>query len=255
MARFLTPAKIGLLVLIELYLEGAASSRSIVPILSFITSHLLVTTSAHRGALLGGRVSGRRRNESTLTIEHFRDFLSSCASSRIPGRTLWDTFVDRLWNIDSLDKLHAFFDSRSRLLARSGLEAQGAAIHGAAFGEDDVCLSRASPLGAFVRKSQLEFIRLKFHDAVNLWMNLIVYRQSSRADWLKRNPAADRGYDAVLDSIVQSRGGSTIASIAYSGRNVPSKSEPGFVSTDDIERLLEFQIEQMQSASPSECIY
>ena len=39
--RYLTPAKVGLLVLIQLYCEQAVPHDAIRPVLSFITSHLL----------------------------------------------------------------------------------------------------------------------------------------------------------------------------------------------------------------------
>ncbi|MBE3042992.1 hypothetical protein IMZ48_10560, partial [Candidatus Bathyarchaeota archaeon] len=41
MARYLTPAKIGLLALIELYADEAVPPPAILPVLTFITSHLI----------------------------------------------------------------------------------------------------------------------------------------------------------------------------------------------------------------------
>src|SRR6185437_5146035 len=84
MSRYLTPAKIGLLALIELYTEGDVPSESTIPVLSFLTSHLIdsdlalphppqatpthatLSTADHSGATPGA--SRWRRAEAAVSL-------------------------------------------------------------------------------------------------------------------------------------------------------------------------------------------
>lgn len=107
--------------------------------------------------------------------------------------------------------------------------------------------SRSSPLGAFVRRSQLEFTRLQFHDAVALWRHFVEYRMSTYKAWAKRNPAdAHTAVDVNLAELGIDLS-SPLGRVVYGDLEGEMGEEEGFVSTRDVERLLEFQVGEMQS--------
>jgi anaphase-promoting complex subunit 5 len=255
MTRYLTPAKIGLLALIELYTESSIPTASMLSVLSFIISHILPTSLPEpQNAPSHGAVPSRSPPGS-LAIQDFQKLLSAQPSaSGLPGRTVWDHFLKKLWDIDSLDALHAFFDGRSNLLVRTREELKQDEEMGIAPpGEDVILLSRTSPFGAFVRRSQLEFARLKFHDAMGLWKQFIRYRQPTLGAWSKRNPVIAKarwaGFDLPFGDVDEDWGGEELARIAYGGLIDGEAEFEAAVSTDDVEKLLEFQVEQMQSKS------
>ncbi|KAK7972799.1 anaphase-promoting complex protein [Apiospora saccharicola] len=252
MSRFLTPAKIGLLALIELYVDKAVPTSSIVDVLSFITSHLIDRDISGQPANGAGRWEEAERTVSlVISITDFEKVLSPhTAASGMPGRSLWYVFLDKLWKINSLDALHEFFERRSELLVKTKEELRRDTEVGVAPpGPEVILLSRNSPFGAFVRRAQLEFTRLRFHDALELWKDFVKYRQTTAAFYRKKTPSFQRlSFDHVLleGELTWGCDVEAVASVAYGDmlRDDPSSTLP--VSTDDIEKLLEFQIEQMQ---------
>lgn len=253
MARYLTPAKIGLLALIELYTDAVVPTASAIPILSFIVSHLLPSSVLTTQNLSHGMVDGQTTGSVIISILDFEKLLSVHPSaSGLPGRSLWDLFLKKLWDINSLDALHVFFDRRSHLLAKTKEDNQRDAQMGILPpSQDMIVLSRTSPFGTFVRRAILEFTRLKFQDAIELWKSFITYRQITLPLWKKRNPdIGNWSFDSVLREGDDEWGDDaleTFASIAYGNLHTQPHDVGGFVSTDDVEKLLEFQIEQMQS--------
>ncbi|KAI5921141.1 anaphase-promoting complex subunit 5-domain-containing protein [Camillea tinctor] len=252
MSRFLNPAKIGLLALIELYTNKTVPTSSIVEVLSFITSHLIDNDALRSCNGAGARWERAKSTVSlVVSIADFEKILAPhTVASGMPGRNLWYVFLDRLWKIDSLDALHEFFEHCSDMLVKSKEELRRDTEMGIELpGPEVILLSRNSPFGAFVRRSQLEFTRLRFHDAFELWKDFVKYRQTTAAYYRKKTPSFQRlSFDNVLLSGEGDwgLGVDNIASVAYGDmlRDDHSSSLP--VSTDDIEKLLEFQIEQMQ---------
>ncbi|GAB0133107.1 hypothetical protein EsDP_00001523 [Epichloe bromicola] len=254
MARYLTPAKVGLLALVELYTEEAVPSHAVLPVLSFITSHLMDHDSTGPLASQETRWARAERTVSlVITIKEFEKLLGSYPFLMgIPGRKLWDQFLKKIWDLNSLDALNGFFDRIMYLLARTKEERRRAGGEDAEE-EDDarMKLSRNSPLGAFVRRARLEFQRLRFHDCTELWKAFVRYRQPT-AHYLKRkNPNFGRlSFDNVLLLGEKEDWGpesvSALAAVAYGDMLTDDESSTIPVSTDDIECLLEFQIEQMQ---------
>lgn len=252
MSRFLTPAKVGLLALIELYVEKAVPISATVDVLSFVTSHLIDSDTTR----YANNNSHWAKAESTvrlvISIADFEKVLSPhAAASGIPGRSLWYVFLDKLWKINSLDALHEFFERRGDLLARTKEEQRREAEMGIEPpSPETIVLSRNSPFGAFVRRAQLEFNRLRFEHAYELWKDFVKYRQTTAAYYRKKTPSFQRlSFDNVLleGEHAWGEGLDAIANVAYGDmlRDDPNSTLP--VSTDDIEKLLEFQIEQMQS--------
>ncbi|KAJ0316250.1 hypothetical protein Brms1b_005614 [Colletotrichum noveboracense] len=261
MARYLTPAKIGLLALVELYTDEHVPSTAIIPVLSFITSRLLdpdpqsLTTAAS--------IENRwQKAESTVSlvigIKDFEKLLSAhSVVVGLPGRKLWDTFLAKLWDINSLDALHEFFGRQSKCLVKTKEELRRLGIEGDAAAQEQlkragITLSRNSPLGQFVRRSQLEFSRLRFHDVTQLWTDFVQYRQPTAGYLRRRNPSFGRlSFDNVLMTGDQAdwdpEGVAALTSVVYG--DMVSSGTPSAVpvSTDDIELLLEFQIDQMQT--------
>ena len=252
MSRFLSPAKIGLLALIELYTTNTVPTSSIVDVLSFIASHLI--DSDISGSALSS--SDRwRRTESTvnlvISISDFEKVLAlHTAASGIPGRTLWYVFLDKLWKIDSLHALHEFYDNCSRILAKTKEELRRDAGLGIPpVAPEIIQLSRNSPFGAFVRRSQLEFTRLRFHDTIELWKDLVKYRDTTAAYYKKKTTGFQSlSFDNVLLASENEWGQAVeaITSVAYGDTLRDDLNATIPVSTDDIEKLLEFQIDQMQ---------
>ena len=247
MSRHLTPSKIGLLALIRLYSDGVVPSSATIPILSFLISYLLPVhshTSQENDSVSqdGFAVSIQKLQSATISY-----------ASAIPGRTVWDLLLKLLWAINSLDALHAFFNELPLLLEKP--------LDGSPDVPDDpkllqqkrMLFSRNSPLGAFVRRSQLEFTRLQFHDGNNLWKSLITYRAPTMAIWKRRNPTAGpRSYDSNLQIESFDRNG-TLSNLLY-GNSPPSSSKNdrlkhGNTSTDDMEKLLDYQVSRMQRLS------
>ncbi|XXH02398.1 hypothetical protein Hte_008773 [Hypoxylon texense] len=248
MSRFINPAKIGLLALIELYLNKTVPTASIVDVLSFVTSHLIDSDSLTSSPDPESRWKRAEKTVSlVISIADFERVLAPhTAASGIPGRSLWYAFLDRLWKIDSLDALHDFFINSSDLLVKTKDQLRRDAELGIPPPDPDaVLLARNSPFGAFVRRCQLEFTRLRFSDVSELWKDFIKYRQTTAVYYRKKTPSFQRlSFDYVLAS--EHGWEETVTSVAYGDmlRDDPNSTLP--VSTDDIEKLLEFQIDQMQ---------
>lgn len=106
MSRYLSPGKICLLYLIELYRYGEVQNKNVVVILSFIFSHIVHD--------LQSRDTTTSTSES-LSIRSINDFqkLLSSLPSRFPGRSLFDVFLKLLWDLQSLEQLSSLFEKVS----------------------------------------------------------------------------------------------------------------------------------------------
>ena len=237
MARYLTSSKIALLALTAVYTDSAVPAAAAIPILSFLVSCLLPVPPQ---AVELFKTSLR---DSLVDIELLEHTTIHHASG-IPGRTVWDLVLKKLWALDSLDALHAFFEQLSLVLKKTpGDDGSHAASDRPR--NRQMLLSRTSPLGIFVRRAQLEFSRLQFHDTVNLWQSFVAYRSSTAPQWRRRNPSANMSLDVNLDGAWSSNTAVSLALDAGVGERMIKKSEE--FSTDDVEKLLETQVNQMQS--------
>lgn len=248
MTRFLTPSKIGLLALVEIYTDAIVPTSSTVPILSFILDQLLPNNSKSQSRDLASLQS----LPFLLDLKAFETVLAAHpAASGLPGRSLWDHFLKKIWDIDSLDALHVFFARRSNLLAKTRDELKKDGEMGIPPpSEDMILLSRTSPFGSFVRRSKVEFERLVFSDALALWTAFSKWRHDSKTYWSRRNGGLGRwaGDSALADGEEEWGNEATemLELVAYGGLSIQDTDE-GLVSSDDVEKLLEFQVEQMQS--------
>ncbi|MCJ1396268.1 Anaphase-promoting complex subunit 5 [Xylographa bjoerkii] len=239
MSRYLTAPKVGILALISLYGDSVVPTGAIVPLLSFIVSFLLPPTGTARGIPSienGDFLTDSIGDIQKATIVH---------ASGIPGRTLWDLFLRKLWEINSFDQLHVFFDSLSLLLPTSSEEVEkGAEIDSVS--PSRMRFSKNSPFGLFLRRAQLEFTRLQLHDSVTLWKGFIYYRSPTVNMWRRRNPNPERAsYDINLAK-PRVDGQDNLRLILY-GDVVEVDHRQVDNSTEDIEKLLEFQRDRMQT--------
>lgn len=244
MSRYLTPSKIGLLVLISLYAESAVPSTATIPILSFMVSHLLPVE------FLSSRPDTSLPDQSfVITIDSLQKATITQASI-IPGRTVWDLLLRRLWEINSFDALHVFFDALTLLLQLPRHYGHFDSPDSRLANPRRILVSRGSPFGFFVRRSQLEFTRLQFHDGITLWKSFIAYRDPTLALWKRRNPGVgELSFDRNLEEELAGPD-DRIRDIVY-GNSIGDMQAEASVSTDDVERLLEYQIARMQSMAAS----
>ncbi|KAL8699400.1 MAG: hypothetical protein Q9201_006029 [Fulgogasparrea decipioides] len=166
-------------------------------------------------------------------------------ASAIPGRTVWDLLLKQLWAVNSLDSLHTFFDNLPSLLEKPFGEGLVKTDELDPARPKRMLLSRNSPLGAFVRRSHLEFTRLQFHDGNSLWKELIIYRAPTLTFWKRRNPtASSQSFDANPQGVSNGIDGE-IVEIIYGDI---SGDDPKYVnnSWDDLEKLYEHQVARMQ---------
>jgi anaphase-promoting complex subunit 5 len=235
--RYLTAQKISLLVLVRLYCSSALPSSATIPILSFILSHSVSSSaSSARSRRLFGSASSD--HDTTFSIDVFEDVLQGHASS-MPGRTLLDLFLKHMWEMNSFDALHDLVDNLGELLITPPpVDNQEDAS------SDRIYLSKTSPLGAFVRRARLEFTRLQFDDAMKLWSAFVKYRAPT-AQWTKRLAGiASSGVDRVAAELGL-RPGDDLYEIAYG--HLEDQEEVGEgLSTDDLDRILEFQLDRLQ---------
>ena len=238
MSRYLTPSKIALLALISLYTESVIPSTAIIPVLSFLVQHVVPAQSS-------AKLNEQQYDGLSVPMESFQKATINLVSG-IPGRTIWDLLLHKLWKIDSLDALHAFFDSLEYLLQKTPEEMQRLEVGNVNTNPNRILLSRVSPLGAFLRRTQVEFTRLQFHDAFSIWKSFIAYRAPTLALWKKRNSTAGpTSFDVNLQSehlSLEDR----MTNLIY-GDPEGNARKHAIVSTFDVEYLLDFQVERMQS--------
>jgi len=231
MPRYLNPSKLCILVLVSLYCDDYVPDNAAIPILSFIVSSVRQTDSANL-ELKGSSISLKIGDFETVLARH---------DSKVTGRTLFESFLNRLWSVDCLHALHQFFTDLGGYLAGSPRKTAPEAEkqRTARF-----TLSPVSPIGIFVRKSQLEFSRLQFDDSVKLWAALVQFRRPAEKAWLRMHPSAP--YDIpdvnILGIDVDSR--ADLSETMYSSA---SNEKAEFLSADEIESMLEFQLERLQS--------
>jgi anaphase-promoting complex subunit 5 len=233
MSRFLTPSKITLLALISLYCESAVPVSSTVPILSFIVSHVSIRNS-----------SGDRLGTTDVDLLVGLDVFQSTTiiqPSNIPGRTIWDLLLKKLWEINSFDAVHAFFESLVDLLPKTKDELDEDAEDGVTDDPSRLRLSWVSPLGLFVRRAQLEFTRVQLLETIQLWKQFVTYRHPTFPTWKKRNPGADwSSVDVHLSDGFEG----AVGKLLYD--DLHSENETTILpSTDEVERLIDFQVGKM----------
>lgn len=238
MSRYLTPQKISLLVLVNLYCDSELPSSATIPILSFIISRIIpnVPSSSRKQEPPGFEdVAFRLESIDEVLREHM---------SNMPGRTLMDVFLKKMWEVNSFDALHDLFDSLGDLLVRNREEAEREAAADITHSPDQIFLSRTSPLGMFVRRARLEFTRLQFHDAMSLWYAFVHYRAPT-AHWNKRIAGIAGSSTDVTAMSLHIQPGDPLYEVAY-GQLEDVDDPETMVSLDDLDRMLDIHVDQLQ---------
>lgn len=219
MPRYLTPARISLLVVIDLYTSNDIPASASFDVLNFIASQVVVQ-SEHDNASLSERFK-----LSSSDITGFQEPLSRL-QSEVPGRTLFDALLQRLWKLEGIDALYTLFHNLSDLIAPIVSEAQGACASK---------VSRSSPLGQFIRRCCVEFTRLQFDDSMVLWNSFASYRQPSYDLWSQRNPEAALQLEENQPLWAQS-----------SPANQGTQLGAAYASVEDSDTLLSLSIQRLQ---------
>jgi anaphase-promoting complex subunit 5 len=238
MSRYLTPSKIGLLALATLYADGVVPTSQTTAILSFLISHILPDASHP------SEVPTADTNH-VVPITAFEDKLAAHDSS-IPGRKIWDLFLKKIWSFNCADSLEHFMSDIPSLLAKSREQLLRERESGQEVGEHRGRISRTSPLGAFIRRAHLEYTRLQFHDAGSLWQTFLAYRLPTKQAWERKNPSTGRNSLDANFSDFHIDSSHPISQIMY-GKLATEGEDDGGLSTYDVERLMEFQVSELQS--------
>ncbi|KAH8703923.1 putative anaphase-promoting complex subunit Apc5 [Talaromyces proteolyticus] len=246
MARYLTPSKVALLCLATLYTEGTVPNTSAVPVLSFLISHILPPRSSDKSP-----AAYRRDKKHAVSIDELEEVLSYHSSS-IPGRSVWDLLLRKMWLLDCCDALETFFGDIHSIVEKSREEQIQDRDNGLVVQDTGMLLSRSSPLGAFVRRAQLEFTRLQFHDSVKLWRGFIKYRLPTYRAWARRHPSGEQSAVDVNLVDLKLDANSYLSQVVY--RNIEcdddddddAVDDEAGVSTKDVEQLLTFQVDELQ---------
>lgn len=235
MPPYLTPWRITLLCLITVYTDGLVPNSSAIDVLSFLTAGLFPLDPADK----------QWEKHYLPRITEIEEVLSGHQSS-VPGRSLWDLFLKKVWSLDSLDALEVFFiDALPELLTKTREQLIQDRDNGLAPENEGIKLSRTSPLGAFVRRAYLEYGRLQFHGTVALWSAYVKYRLPTYHMWARKN-ASDK--HAPVDINLQLHGFNSSAHLTHVvyGNIEDDEGDEEPVSVKDAERLIEFQVGELQ---------
>lgn len=236
MGRFLTPSKIAILVLARIYTEGSVPLPGTSLVLNVILSRIL-PDSEESAELLEIHAK-----DSILDIE--RGLAGQ--PSAVPGRTVWDLLLKKLWEIDCADNLDAFITNLPQLLGKTRdqlLKERDEGLRPTSAGR----IVRTSPLGLFIRRCCLEYNRLQFQDSVAVWMDFVAYRMPTKGAFTRKNPrAAPNSFDVNLSEMgVESS--HPLAGIMFRSIIESSGTHKNAYSNTDAERLMEFQVSELQS--------
>lgn len=208
--KYLTPHKIALLVLVELYCSFLLPPKHTISVLTLIMEHLDPSCG------------------SPSTLKHLQRFTSDKAS-HLPGRTIYDMVLKRLWDLQSLDDLVSFFASIPCLISRHQSPPT--------IGRRLLLLSPSSFLGSFIRKCTVEFNNLPLDDVIKLWKGLVGYRSISVPKWLQKN--SER-------TMVGSSMTPQISSWEDDASEKTHNDIGEYLSVSDIERMFEYHVSKMQ---------
>ncbi|EMC98164.1 hypothetical protein BAUCODRAFT_414981 [Baudoinia panamericana UAMH 10762] len=221
MARFLVPDRVCLLVLVEHYLDGHLGANARLAVLSFLSTRIHTSIDDVKST----KSRSQRFQSGRDAIDGAFSALTQSAAV-LPGRTVYDVFLQRLWRLDGLDAFRELFERIPNWIRAVG-EASNSKTR----------LSRVSPLGQFVRRCCVEFTRLQFPDVQSLWTSFCAYRAPSWKSWALRHPDEAARYDAISAS----SNGVLDPSYEHVGAR-----EASYMSVEDANELTTFCIQHLQ---------
>ncbi|KAL2433952.1 Anaphase-promoting complex subunit 5 [Exophiala dermatitidis] len=243
MNRFLTPGKVVLLVVALLYAEDVVPTAQTTSILTFLMRHVIPINKE------SSTTDTNAECDHALPISAFEWALSTLPSSR-PGRSLYDLLLKRLWMIDCFHAFEAFITNLPCLLAktREQILREREADDDSEISENLVHgrILRTSPLGAFIRRCYLEYTRLQFQCSIALWQSFILYRLPTWQSYEKKNIVHEASaLDVSLDSL-RIDPSHQLAQLVYGRLAEEGSNHQGAFSTYDLEKLMEFQVSELQ---------
>lgn len=225
MPRYLTPVKINLLLLIDLYVSDQIPASVNPKILGYIASQV-IQPSDHDNVVERHPQSLSSRSDVTTLSEHLAQW-----TSQVPGRSVYDILLQRVWELNDLDALHVLFQHLGELVAPRTLTDAPGAEGGSTTAAK---ISRASPLGQYIRRCCVEFTRLQFADVKALWHAFSLYREPSYDMWANRNPEAARQKEDTRPVWASGRADHQQSNGAYNA------------SSEDVEMLLSHSVHALQ---------
>lgn len=236
MGRFLTPSKIALLVLAQIYTKGSIPFSGTARVLDVLISRILLDASEPH------LHEHRQDQGSILDLEK----ALSGQHSAIPGRTVWDILLKDLWAIDCADALDWLISETSSQLIKTREELLKERDEGLPSHPGGRVI-RTSPLGAFIRRCSLEYLRLQFQDSTSLWLDFVAYRLPSKAAFTKKSPRSLRNAFDINLADLDIDLSHPLASIIFRPLLHDAEDSQKSFSTYDSEKLMEFQVSEMQS--------
>lgn len=228
MSRYLIPSKVCLLVLVQFYRDGSIPLKSVIPILSFISSHII------RSPLDQGKTQD---GPSPASLKDFEDLLSPRESAR-PGRSLYDIFLGQLWELHNIVTFSDFLQDLTTITQSSP---DGA-------GSSKLICSPTSPIGQFTRRCHLESVRLQFSDAYQLWENFVLFREPTKPAYLLRNPDSQYARDvpnaASANLLLPEEPTASAVLVDRLAKRQHTSATPS--SQDDVEKAIHFQLSKLQ---------
>lgn len=242
MGRFLSPAKIVLLALAQIYLRCDVAWASTGTILHTLISRILLDAAEADEYLL------QEDGDSILDLEQ----VLTGQQSTITGRSVWDLLLRDIWTINCSDALDDFIGALPELLGKTRDQLLQERDEGVTPGPAGKVV-RTSPLGAFIRRCSLEWHRLQFHDSMAIWTDFIAYRMPSKTAWAGKGVQAGQN---VFDSNFDDFGidpSHPLASILYRPLIDQVEQKTNFAINHDTDKLMEFQVSEMQSRLIHHC--
>lgn len=228
MLRYITPETVILLLLIELYCSGITTDTATIPILSYITSHIASKVSVKQ------EVSSNPTNAvppTSLDLVLLQQLLTDKShnpkveNAGPASSSIWDAFKSRVQKTNNFDALTVFMKGIKQVFDVNVTQ---------------IALSGTSMLGAFVRRQMLEFEKGQFSDQVKLWYEFDTYRKQ-----LFPGLADSFTYESSFQEFLKRSDGKLMEVINNAADHVTMN---GMKKTSEATtRLLEFQVEQMQS--------
>ena len=237
MGRFLTPSKITLLVLAQIYCKGSVPFSGTAHVLHLLLSNVLLDQKSLN------ETSTRINDESILDFEQ----ALAGQASVVTGRSVWDVLLKDVWMIDCLDGLEWFIGELPQSIAKSRDELLRDRDEGIQ-GEPSGRIISTSPLGLFIRRCALEWNKMQFQDTTALWMDLMAYRLPSKSSYTRKNPGPSNAFDSNLTDFDLDDGIShALASITFRTMIMDTDQDRKRLVNYDSDKLMEFQISEMQS--------
>lgn len=217
MSRYLTPARISLVVLIELYITDQLPTSQRIRVLDFIASWLNTASTTD---------INRCPAHDTIfqDVSSWKEKLSQWPSS-VPGRNAYDLFLTRLFELNGPDSIDQLVQKAQALVAP---------VTPAVDDGGNIKVSRCSPLGQFLRRCNVEFTRLQLIDSLALWRALYDYRVSQWDHWASRHSELALELQKRPASWVPAESPSTLGSVR------------GLVSFEDVDAVLSESVHFLQ---------